>query len=174
MKNPLVLMMGIMLIGIVLASLWESVPSIKTTVHLLLDPTAGALLSWHRTSGFLLFVAFLTLITTLAQKYGTDQQAIKALREEQKLIQQQLKEHRADPAKQMELSKKSMELVMESMPLTMKPVIYTTVPFILFFRWFDDYFKAYPGEILGMSWFWAYLLFAIIFSTLFRKILKVH
>lgn len=170
----MLLMMGIMFIGIVMASLWESLPIIKETVHALLDPTAGALLTWHPTFGFFLFVALLTLITTIVQKYGTDQNAIKALRDEQKLIQQQIKEHKADPSKQMELSKKSMELVMESMPLTMKPVIYTTIPFILFFRWFDDYFKAHPTEILGMSWFWAYLLGAILFSTLFRKALKVH
>jgi uncharacterized membrane protein (DUF106 family) len=174
MKNPLLLMMAIMFLGIMVAGLWGAVPVIKKTVHALLDPTAGALLNWHPTIGFFLFVALLTLITTLVQKYGTDQNAIKALREEQKLIQQQIKEHKADPAKQMELSQKSMELVMESMPLTMKPVIYTTVPFILFFRWFDDYFKAHPTEILGMSWFWAYLLGAIFFSSIFRKVLKVY
>lgn len=174
MKNPLLLMFGIMVIGLVAAGLWDAVPIIKITVHALLDPTAGALFNWHLTLGFIIFVALLTLITTLVQKYGTDQNALKVLREEQKLIQQQIKEHRSDPTKQMELSKKSMELVMESMPLTMRPVLYTSLPFILFFRWFGDYFTANPAKILGIGWIWAYFLLAIIFSSIYRKILKVY
>jgi uncharacterized membrane protein (DUF106 family) len=174
MKNPLLLMFGIMLIGILAAGLWDALPAIKTGVHALLDPTAGALMTWHTTFGFVIFVAIMTLITTLVQKYGTDQNALKTLREEQQLIQAQLKEHRADPAKQMELSKKSMELVMESMPLTMRPVLYTSLPFILFFRWFNDYFVAHPVKIFGLGWIWAYLILAIIFSSIYRKILKVY
>ena len=174
MKSPLLLMFGIMVIGLVAAGLWDAIPAIKTSVHALLDPTAGALLDWHLTIGFILFVALLTLITTFVQKYGTDQNALKILREEQKLIQQQVKEHKADPAKQMELSKKSMELAMESMPLTMRPVLYTSIPFILFFRWFGDYFTTNPTKILGMGWIWAYLLLAIIFSSIYRKVFKVY
>ena len=167
-------MFGIMILGLVLTSLWNTVPIIKTTIHAVLDPTAGALLHWNLTFGFILFVAILTLITTIVQKYGTDQNALKTLREEQKLIQQQVKEHKADPAKQMELSKKSMELAMESMPLTMRPVLYTSIPFILFFRWFNDFFTANPAKVFGLSWIWSYLILAIIFSSIYRKMFKVY
>ena len=169
------IMVLIMLLGLGIATLWQTVPIIKETIHALLDPTAGRLLDWHPSFGLLLFTACITFITTLVQKYGTNQNALKQLREEQKLIQEQVKLHKADPAKQMELSKKSMELAMESMPLSMKPVLYTTIPFILFFRWFSDYFLAHPVKIFGyLSWFWAYLIFAIFCSTLFRKWLKVY
>ena len=31
-----------------------------------------------------------------------------------------------------------------------------------------------PIRVLGMSWFWAYFLFALVFNSLLRKLLKVH
>lgn len=31
-----------------------------------------------------------------------------------------------------------------------------------------------PIQVFGLSWFWAYIIFAILFNTLLRKLLKVH
>lgn len=172
--SPFMIMFLVMVVGIVVAGLWQTVPIIKTTIHAILDPTAGALFSWHPTLGMVIFTAIIALLTTILQKYATDQEKIKALREEQKLLQQEMKLLKDNPEKQLQLSQKSMELMMQSMPLTMKPTLFTAVPFILFFRWFSEYFILNPVKILGMSWFWAYLIFTIIWSTIFRKLLKVH
>jgi uncharacterized membrane protein (DUF106 family) len=57
----------------------------------------------------------------------------------------------------------------------MRAIAYTGIPFILFFRWFNDYFIAAgnPKFILGLGWFLFYLIFAIIFGTILRKYLDV-
>ena len=100
---------------------------------------------------------------------------LKQIREEQKKIQAEIKQFKEHPEKVMALNKRSMELMMEAMPISMRPLIYTSIPFILFLRWFGDYFTANPAKIFGfMSWFWAYLIITLVLSGIFRKMLKVH
>jgi uncharacterized membrane protein (DUF106 family) len=59
----------------------------------------------------------------------------------------------------------------------MRPLLYTAIPFVLFFRWFADYFSNpffAAFRFFGfLSWFWFYLIGSIIFSSIFRKVLKV-
>ena len=166
---------ALMLVSIVVASMWQSIPALKQAVHTVLDPSLGALLDWNPTYGMILITAMVTLITTLLQKYLTDQDMLKQIKEEQKLVQQEMKLAKENPDKSMELSKKSMELTMKAMPITMRPVMITIIPFVLLLRWFGDYFSQHVVKILYVfSWFWAYLVFSIVFSIIFRKMLKVH
>jgi len=165
----------VMLISLGVAALWDKVPIIGETVHAAFDPTLGFLLNWNVTFGLLIITAVLNLITTLIHKNVTDQDLLKQLKEEQKLINEEMKLYKNNPEKSMELSKKSLELMGRTMPITMRPVAYTAIPFILFIRWVTDYFKDHPAKIFGfMSGFWAYFVFFIIFSMIFRKVLKVH
>jgi uncharacterized membrane protein (DUF106 family) len=64
---------------------------------------------------------------------------------------------------------------MKIMELSMRSAFYTIIPFILLFRWFMDYFAEMPEfRFVGFfSWFWFYLVFAIIFSSILRKVLRV-
>ena len=164
-----------MLISLGIAFFWDNIPIIGESVHVALDPSLGVLLSWNVTIGLLIITAILNLITTLLHKHVTDQDMLKTIKEEQKLVNEEMKLYKNNPEKTMELSKKSMELAMKTMPITMKPAMYTIIPFILLIRWFTDYFKESPVKILGfMSGTWAYIVFFIIFSLIWRKILKVH
>lgn len=164
----------VMFIGLAVATLWDKIPAIKTTVHSLLDPSAGILLEFHPTMGLILLSALLALITTLFQKYGTDQETLKSIKEEQKSLQKQMEEYKDHPEKLMEFQKKQFELMGKMMPISMRPVIYTSIPFILLFRWFNDFFIAHPQKILYMNWLLAYIVLSIIFSSIFRKVMKVH
>ena len=166
----------VMLLGIVVATFWESFPTIKDGVHSALDPSLGSLLDWNVTLGLLIITAVLNLITTVLHKYTTDQDLLKQIKDEQKIVQEEMKLYRStNPQKSLELSKKSAELAMKSMPIAMRPVLYTTIPFILLIRWFGDYFADKPAKIFGfMSGIWAYIVFFIVFSMVFRKLLKVH
>src|SRR3989344_5070450 len=169
------IMFLVMIASLAVAGLWQHIPILRDSVHAVLNPSAGVLLDWNVSIGLFLITALITLITTILQKYMTDQDALKTIKEEQKIVQQEMKLAKSSPEKSMELSKKSLELTMTAMPMTMRPLIYTVIPFVLFLRWFQDYFTLTPVKILGfMSWFWAYLVFSIIFSTIFRKVLKVH
>lgn len=165
----------VMLISLVIAGFWDKMPAIKNAVHFLLDPTAGWLLNWHLTIGMLLIVFILTLITTLVQKYATDQETLKEIKKEQKEIQKQMKEFREHPEKMASLQKKNMELLPKQMKLSFRGIAYTGVPFILFFRWFYDFFEVLgnPKFFGFLGWIWFYLIFAMIFSSILRKWLDV-
>lgn len=166
----------VMLASFVIAGLWHKVPAIKNTISAVLDPSAGALLNWNISWGMIILIFMITLITTLAQKYLTDQKTLRELKKEQKEIQKQMKEFRSHPEKVMELQKKQMALMPKQFKLSMRAIAYTGIPIILFFRWFYDFFATLGDVkffgIIG-SWFLFYLIVAIIIGSILRKILKV-
>jgi len=165
------LIVFIMLASLLIASMWDKVPAIKNSVHFILNPTAGNLLNWNLNFGMLIIVVIITLITTIIQKYATDQEALKELKKEQKEMQKEMKKYKEHPQKLMELQKKQFALMPKQMKLSMRAMIYTGIPFILFFRWFNDYFDS-VGDYklwLGMSWFIFYILGAMIIGTILRK-----
>ena len=164
----------VMIISLLIATLWNSVPIIKDTVHSVLNPTAGVLLDWHITYGFLILIFIITLIMTLAQKYLTDQATMREMKAEQKKVNAEMKEFKDDPMKVLELQKKQMEFLGPMMKLSMRPMMYTGVPIILFFRWFMDTFTALGSpKFWILSWFWFYLISSIVISSILRKVLKV-
>lgn len=165
----------IMLISLAIAGFWNSVPIIKDSVHAILDPSAGVLLNWNLTWGMLILVFIIGIITTIVQKYATDQETLRELKKEQKILQGEMKKYKDHPEKLMELQKKQFEFIPKTMKLSMRAIVFTGVPFILFFRWFMDFFAAIgdPKFFGFLSWFWFYLIFSIIFSSIFRKVFKV-
>lgn len=170
----------VMIASLAIASLWDKVPAIKNAIHYVLDPTAGALLDWNLTIGMLLIILVLNFIITLVQKYATDQEELKKLKAEQKVVQKEMKEHKNNPQKMMELQKKQMKFIPQQFKLSMGSIIYTAIPLILLFRWFYDYFGAIevatgmPVRFFGfLGWFLFYLIFSIAFSSILKKIMKV-
>ena len=165
----------VMVISLVIAGFWDKMPAISKAVHFLFDPTAGALLNWNLIVGMLIIVFVLTLITTLVQKYATDQETLKEIKKEQKEIQKQMKEFKDHPEKLKDLQKKQFAMFPKQMKLSMRGIAYTGIPFILLFRWFYDYFAIIgnPKFFGFLGWIWFYLIFAMIFSSIMRKKLDV-
>lgn len=166
----------VMIASLLVAFFWDKIPFIKDAVHFVLDPSAGVLLNWNLTVGMLLIVLIISLFTTLVQKYATDQKALKELRKEQKILQDEMKKYKEHPEKVAELSKKQFEFFPKTFKLTSRAMMFTGIPFILFFRWFNDFFGAIDPEpvFFGfLSWFWFYLIFVMIFSGFLRKWLNV-
>ncbi len=106
-EGSFTLIIFIMLAALLIASLWEKTPAIKNSVHYILNPSAGFLLNWNLNIGMLIVVFVITFLTTIVQKYGTNQEALKELKKEQKEISQQMKEFKHHPEKLMELQKKT-------------------------------------------------------------------
>jgi len=173
---PIIFMM---IISMGLAFFWDKIPAIKNAVHVVLDPSAGALLNlgipYGLEIGMLMLVLIITLITTLVQKYATDQKALKELRHEQKILQEEMKKYKDHPEKMAELSKKQFAFIPKTFKLTSRGVLFTGIPFILFFRWFYDIFTAMgePKFFGFLSWIWFYFISTIIFSSILRKVMKV-
>lgn len=159
---------------------WESVPIIKNSVHSVLSPSFGALLSWNVLYGMLIILGILSLIMSLIHKYATDQKEMKKLKKEQKELQKKVRECQNDPKKMKECQGRQMELFKQSFSMSLNPMMYTLIPFILFFRFFQDYFSELAIEIgeevifLGIfNWFWFYFVCSMVFSMIWRKILKI-
>ena len=165
----------VMLASLVIAFFWDKISVIKNTAHAILDPTAGALLNWNVTYGMILIIFVISVFITLLQKYATDQETLRELKKEQKILQQEMKKYREHPEKLIELQKKQFEFIPKTMKLSMRPIMFTGIPLILFFRWFMDFFELIgnPKIFLGLSWFWFYLIGSMIFSIILRKIWKV-
>ncbi len=165
----------IMLLSLIIAFCWPRFPIIKNSIHSILDPTLGTLLNWNITGGMLIIVLIISLFVTLVQKYTTDQETIRELKKQQREINKRAKEYSHHPEKMMEIQKELMPISMRLMKLSMRPIMFTGIPFILFFRWFMDVFETLgnPKFFGFLSWFWFYLIFAILFGSILRKILKV-
>lgn len=166
----------VLLISMLIAIFWDSIPAIKDTVHSILDPILGKLLDYNVNIGMIVISALITLFITIIQKYTIDNETLAQLKKEQKIIAEDMKKLKDNPEKVMGLQKESLAKAGEIFTLSMKSFGYTAIPIILFFRWFADYFAALdpPVKIFGFfSWFWAYLIFSIIFSIIFRKMFKL-
>ncbi len=165
----------VMVFSLLLAFLWDKIFFIKNFVEIILWPV-GLLLNWNLSLGMIIVIFLITLITTLIQKYATDQEALREIKKEQKEIQKQMKEFREHPEKIKELSKKQMSLMPKQMKLSMRAIIYTGIPLILLFKWFQ-YFFSTIGEFkfIGFigSWFLFYIILSLIFGAILRKLLKV-
>ncbi len=156
---------------------WNSFPLIKDSVHSLFDPVLGTLLNWNLLYGMLLLILLINVVLIFLQKYVTDQESLKSLKKEQKEFQKDLQQYKDDPAKMIEMNKKQWEFFKETFTLSMRPTLFTLIPFVLLFRWFQDYFlqPALEGfKFLGLlSWFWFYLITSILFSIALRKTFDV-
>ena len=164
-----------MIVSMYIAYAWNKFPIISNTAHKALDPSLGALLNIDIFGGFLIIIFLLALATTFVQKYTTDQKALKEIKEEQKKMQAEMKKFEKSPEKIVELNQKQFELMGRMMKISMGSVVYTAVPFILLFRWFNDFFLINPYKFFGfMTWFLFYLLGTLLFSSIIRKVMKVE
>lgn len=174
-KGSMVPMVIIMFASLFIAFAWDKFPVIKSSVHSALDPTAGWLLNWNLDMGMILIIFLITLLSTLVQKFATDQKALKELKKEQKILSEEMKKYKDHPEKVAELSKKQMEFIPKTMKLTSRSMLYTGVPFILFFRWFNDIFTVMGNpKFFGVfGWFLFYFILTIVFSSILKKVMKV-
>jgi len=175
-KKSIMFIVILLLVSMLIAGLWDSFPVIKSIGHAILDPTAGRLLKWNLDSGMIIIIFIITLVTTLFQKYGTDQASIKELKKKQKEMQEEMKKNSGDAKKMMELQKEQFAIMPQMMSLTMKPMVYTMIPLLILFRWFYDYFNVIGDyKFFGvLGWFWLYLIGSIILSMILRKVFKVE
>ena len=170
----------VMVLTLIVASMWDKWAWMKNAVHVALDPTAGFLLDWNLTIGMLIIVFIISLITTIVQKYATDQKTLKEMKKEQKVLQAEMKKYKDQPDKVMALQKQQMAFLPKTMKLSMGAIMYTGIPFVLFFRWFQDYFSAVeqatgmPVRFFGfLGWFLFYLVFVMVFSSVIKKKMDV-
>lgn len=122
------------------------------------------ILSAHPLSGLIVLAFLMTLIITLINKYFTNQDRMKELKEIQKACNIKLKANREDKEAQEQLMKCSFELMKHSF----KPLLITMIPLLLFFWWLRSFYS-----VLLPHWLWWYIGTGIVSSIFLRKTLKV-
>ena len=126
---------------------------------------------------FLLVTSFvISLIVTVAYKYFTNQEMMKALKEDITRIQKELKNSKDNQARMMELNKEVLDKNMKYMMHGFIPSLITLVPLLIIFGWLRNAYKDTSLNFLGFidSWLWVYILVSIVASILIRKMLKVY
>ena len=120
-----------------------------------------------------------TLMITVVNKFTIDQNVIREIKKDIKKYQKEMKSNKGDIDKMKEIQPKMMELSMKQMKMSFKPMIYYFLPLILVFSWLKKTMTGiivlpldfWPGHL---GWLGTYVLLSILFSTIFRKVLKVQ
>ena len=115
------------------------------------------------------FSVVVTLISTLVQKWLTDQDHLKRLKERQKELQKEMKKSK-DPTVLQEINMEMMQITGTMFKSSMKPMFVTMIPFLLLFA----FIRRVYVPLLGNGWFWYYLGYSVISSIVIRKLLKVN
>ena len=109
-----------------------------------------------------------TLFSSLAQKWLTNQEHLKTLKSRQKEIQKELKKCKDGDAMK-ELNAELLKLTGVMFKSSMKPMFVTLLPLLLLFNWLRGVYTP----LIGNSWIWYYIGYSVVASIIFRKIFKI-
>ena len=109
-----------------------------------------------------------TLISTLATKFFTNQAHLHELKKRQKELQEEMKKNKDNPKLVQELQMEMLTISGTMMKSSFKPILITMVPFLILFYWI----RSIYNPVLG-SWFWYYLVTALVGGMIFRKVFKL-
>ena len=126
-----------------------------------------------------LVAMMVSLMITVVNKFAVDQNVIREIKKQIKKYQKEMKANRNNIDKMKEIQPKMMELSMKQMKMSFKPMLYYFLPLILVFSWLKKTMVGvvvlplafWPGHL---GWLGSYILLSILFSTVFRKLLKVQ
>ena len=111
-----------------------------------------------------------TLFITIINNFMIDKKRMGEIKEKQKGLREELKKHKDNPQKMMELNKQMMEDMPEQLKHSFKPMIITFIPIIIFFGFIRN---SYAETAIAGTWFWWYLGASILSSIAFRKLFKL-
>ena len=110
----------------------------------ILDPVFGPLLKLQPIWAVLIISLVVSLIIVIIYRLLTNQKEMKALKDEIKSHQKQMRELKNEPQKVLEIQKKAMQVNMKYMGKSMKPTIITFIPIILIFGWMQAHLAYAP------------------------------
>ena len=118
----------------------------------------------------ILVISFLaTLFVTIISHFLTDKEKMRGIKAKQKSLREEMKKHKDNPTKIMELQSEALKITGTMMKSSFKPLIATFVPFLILLYWL----RATYTSVLGNSWIWWYIISSIISSLVFRKVLDI-
>jgi uncharacterized membrane protein (DUF106 family) len=119
------------------------VSGFQTFIDAIFNPVFGWMLNIPPILAILILAVVLALLSTLLQKYLTDQAKMRRLRDDTKKYQEQMKKLRDKPDQMMKVQQKILPIQMELMKESFKPLLVTLIPFLLIFFWLSNHFAYY-------------------------------
>ncbi|HIH39191.1 TPA: DUF106 domain-containing protein [Candidatus Woesearchaeota archaeon] len=136
------------------------------------------LLDYLGTFWFIALISLIvSLVTVIVYKYTTDQILMKSIKEDLDKLNKKMRENRSDSHKMTQIQKEMWSKQMTMMKHSFTSTIYTFIPIIILFSWLTANMGAEKILNLGFvkfGWLGSYILFAILFSSILRKLLKVY
>ncbi len=114
-----------------------------------------------------LLVAF---FISLVNYFVLDKERMREIKGKQKALQEEMKNHKDNPQKLMELQKEMFSHMGETMRHSMKPMLITFIPLIILFPIIRNMLLT---TSIASTWFWWYLVSSLISSMIFRKLFKL-
>ncbi len=112
----------------------------------------------------------ITLLITIVSHFMTDKELMRGIKEKQKKLREEMKLHKENPQKMMEINKQMMEDFPTQMKQSMKISLVTLVPLLIFFGWLKNIFDQ---TAIASNWIWWYIIASLIFSLILRKWFKL-
>ncbi|MBS3071783.1 DUF106 domain-containing protein [Candidatus Pacearchaeota archaeon] len=130
------------------------------------------LLQTYPRISIIIFAILISFFISLVNFFILDKDKMREIKARQKQLQNDIKQHQkaGNHDKVMELNKELLSFLPETFKHSFKPMIITFLPIIILFGFIRT---AYASTTLAGSWFWWYLITAIIASMIFRKLLKL-
>lgn len=120
----------------------------------------------------IILAAAVSFFISLINYFFMDKERLREIKSKQKELQKEMKEHQkaGNHDKVMEINKEMMSYISETFKHSLKPMLITVVPVLIFFTFIKG---VYVETAIAGTWFWWYIITAIISSMIFRKLLKL-
>lgn len=118
----------------------------------------------------ILAALLISFFISLVNYFVLDKERMHEIKSKQKALQEEMKNHKDNPQKLMELQKEMFSHMGETMRHSMKPMLITFIPLIILFPILR---KMLLETAIASTWFWWYLASSIISSMIFRKLFKL-
>jgi uncharacterized membrane protein (DUF106 family) len=120
----------------------------------------------------ILMALAISFLISLVNYFFLDKERLRELKEKQKKLQEEIKQHQKDgnTDKMLELQKEMFSGVGETFKHSMRPMLITLIPILILFAFIRN---AYAETSIAGSWFWYYLVTAMVGSIIFKKLFKL-
>ncbi|HIE33557.1 MAG TPA: DUF106 domain-containing protein [Candidatus Altiarchaeales archaeon] len=121
----------------------------------------------------------LMIMSSMVRRATIDRVKMEEIRDRMKELQKTMKSaSKSGNTKKLQTAQQEMmKLTMENMKQSFRPMVITIIPFIVIFGWLKNHYDnaGTVATVLGFdfSWFWWYLVCAMITSLIINKVLKL-
>jgi uncharacterized membrane protein (DUF106 family) len=118
-----------------------------------------------------LIAILVSVFMVIIYKYTTNQTRMKEIKDMNKKYQEEMKLHKGNPEKLMEIQKQVLSLSGEMMKHSLIPMMVTMLPLFILIIWLRN---IYAVTGIAGSWIWYYIIIGIASNSILRKIFNVH